>query len=101
MPPCLDRPVIMNISQDHSVLVDGRVTLQCVADGNPSPQIVWWYRDQPLDDTMQGISFNGNGTLLTFDSVKPGHAGWYTCVATNLIDEHRLALKLDVIGQLL
>ena len=80
------------------MLLDGSVTLQCLADGNPSPQIEWWSRGQQLNNTILGISISDDGTLLTLDSVKPKSAGWYTCVATNSVDEHQLTLRLNVIG---
>jgi hemicentin len=90
-------PFITNISSNQSVVVDESVTLWCIADGNPSPQIEWWFQGHPLRDSVQGISMSNDNTSLTIHTVKPKDLGQYTCMATNPLNEHRGTVNVDIV----
>jgi hemicentin len=90
-------PFITNKFYDQSSIIDiyKSVTFQCIADGNPSPQLEWWFQGHRLNNSVQGISITSDS--LTIDGVQSRNAGQYTCVAINLVGEHSRTLGLNII----
>ncbi|KAG8244652.1 hypothetical protein J6590_017597 [Homalodisca vitripennis] len=79
------------------------VQLTCyVAKGDSPLSISWSFRDQPLSSHL-GISTTKIGdrtSLLTISSVMAGHAGNYTCSATNRAGSANHSATLFVNGSL-
>uniref|UniRef100_A0A3B4ZNE8 Vascular cell adhesion protein 1-like n=1 Tax=Stegastes partitus TaxID=144197 RepID=A0A3B4ZNE8_9TELE len=71
-------PVVMAIT-DSVVIKDGSpVTLTCLAEGNPEPNVTWSFR------TVDGQSlWQGQGGQLVFRAVRLSEAGQYECQAHN------------------
>ncbi|XP_063891869.1 hemicentin-1-like [Helicoverpa armigera] len=65
-----------------------QLTLDCKAEGNPSPSYAWFYNSpssahiNPQQDSKSRISETPRIELL---NVSYHHQGWYICVATNQI----------------
>ena len=85
-----DRPAILTISKDRSIVAGSSVTLLCDVAGNPNPEIYWEFMGRRLVSTPDGN--------LTIDDARLSDTGQYTCVAVNSVGEARLNTKIDVIG---
>ncbi|XP_023814399.1 hemicentin-1 [Oryzias latipes] len=71
------------------VLLGQTVTLPCVAQGEPSPEISWFHNGQPV-----GVK---NSTLLRIQRVDVVHQGAYQCVAKNSAGQETLEIQLEVL----
>ncbi|XP_063437436.1 protogenin-like isoform X2 [Mytilus trossulus] len=74
-------PKIVAISREINATIKHSVTLECLADGNPSP-VVTWMKDgnQTSDDNFNK---NYDGSNLKFIEVNMTDAGTYQCVASS------------------
>lgn len=70
--------------------------LPCLAEAQPAPKIEW-FRGQE-EDKREQASFLGSE--LTFNSLEPKDSGYYTCRASNGLEEDLVKqIKLDVLGK--
>ncbi|CAC5406277.1 unnamed protein product [Mytilus coruscus] len=80
---------------DYLVGVDTSISLNCVADGNPKPNYLWY-----KDNQIEAISTSGN---LTFTNVTTANSGIYTCVVSNnlndVISTKRVLMYLSIIKE--
>ncbi|XP_063051892.1 hemicentin-1-like [Engraulis encrasicolus] len=89
VPPVLSVPVL-----DYSVVLGGSVSLECVADGQPPPQLSWTRDHRPLvDGTHTRIYANGT---LHLTAVTRSNAGTYTCSAHNAAGRASQDIRLTV-----
>lgn len=76
-----------------------RVRFDCVAKGNPSPHISWYFKgDRILLD--ERISLHHNGSIF-IENVKNNDAGEYTCQAENVNGKINASAELEIKGKLL
>ncbi|CAC5400663.1 unnamed protein product [Mytilus coruscus] len=74
-------PKIVAISKEVNATIKHSVTLECLADGNPSPVVTWMKDGNPtLDDNFKEIYGRSN---LKFIEVGKIDAGTYKCVASS------------------
>ncbi|XP_077528411.1 leucine-rich repeats and immunoglobulin-like domains protein 1 [Haemaphysalis longicornis] len=67
-----------------SVVEHSPVKLRCIASGDPPPTVVWVRDDLPLDKRdSKEVSFAQNGEILRIPNATLGHAGRYSCAASN------------------
>lgn len=60
------------------------IILNCQADGTPSPEIVWFKDDHPVDPSPTGtVGIFNEGTELRISSIRHEDIGDYTCIARN------------------
>nr|XP_012234307.1 PREDICTED: kin of IRRE-like protein 1 [Linepithema humile]XP_012234308.1 PREDICTED: kin of IRRE-like protein 1 [Linepithema humile] len=79
------------------------LSLKCLADSNPVPNITWYKDSVQLNDSMKqsrtAMHLNGNilSQELRFEPIQKHNAGLYSCRAQNSIGESALAsYRLDV-----
>jgi hypothetical protein len=82
--PELKAPSIVEDPSDISVLKKHPATLNCKAEGNPDPEILWFKDGYPFDLESEGRLdvLNLDGSLFFLD-VAHKDAGIYWCVARN------------------
>lgn len=73
-------------------LIGQRVTLPCVVQGEPSPQISWFHNGRPVGE---------NTTPLRIEQVSRKDQGTYRCVASNDAGQETQEIKLEVLGKYL
>ena len=60
------------------------IILNCQADGTPSPEIVWFKDEHPVDPSPVGpVGIFNDGTELRISSIRHEDIGDYTCIARN------------------
>lgn len=68
-------PPIITIPPEHQTLrVGDSITLECEADGFPTPQIDWMRDGRPIS-VSQRISFETDNTELIIEHIKESDAG--------------------------
>eukprot|EP00118_Oscarella_pearsei_P016938 m.165733 g.165733 ORF g.165733 m.165733 type:complete len:5158 (+) comp38902_c0_seq1:154-15627(+) len=80
-------PFVVDISSSLLARVSTSVTLTCMGDGNPAPDLKWF--------KGEGLLPIGNEPNLTISSLQLSDAGEYLCTVTNILGEDRA--KTDVI----
>ncbi|XP_053523819.1 hemicentin-2 [Artibeus jamaicensis] len=65
-----------------TTLVGQPLELPCQASGSPVPTIQWLQNGRPAEE-LTGVHVASQGTVLHIDRVEPGHAGLFSCQATN------------------
>ncbi|XP_035511008.1 intercellular adhesion molecule 5 [Morone saxatilis] len=74
-------PVFKEENYTVEVTVDGNVTFECHAEGNPAPEIRWKYTS--ADNVME--TTGGRQKNITVTGATSTNAGVYICVATNKV----------------
>ncbi|KAM8931068.1 hemicentin-1 [Pelodytes ibericus] len=68
--------------EDHTVIANSPVELECNVQGTPLPTIKWLKNGTPVE-TNGGLRIQSNGQQLIIPSVESSDRGIYQCVATN------------------
>ncbi|XP_037536631.1 hemicentin-2 [Nematolebias whitei] len=91
VPPVLSVPRV-----EYTAVLGQPVSLECVADGQPQPQVTWHKERRPLIDGAH-IRLFANGTLA-ITSTQRSDAGLYTCTAKNVAGRtsHDMRLLVQV-----
>ncbi len=74
-------------------LIGQTVTLPCVVQGEPSPEVSWCHNGLPV-----GVK---NTTPLRIQQVSLADQGTYQCVARNSAGQETLEIKLEILGEYL
>ncbi|EMP38793.1 Hemicentin-1 [Chelonia mydas] len=81
---------------ERAVVVYKPMTLQCIANGIPSPSITWLKDGQPVNTARGNIRLESSGRILQIAKALLEDAGRYTCVATNAAGEAQQHIRLHV-----
>eukprot|EP00064_Thunnus_orientalis_P020663 superscaffoldBa00005807_g20806 len=87
-------PVINSETQKYLAPVDSSVTLQCQADGSPSPSVTWHKDGQPLSESVRQRVLSSGSLQIAF--IQPSDTGRYTCTAANVAGTVSLEMSLTV-----
>lgn len=74
-------------------LIGQRVTLPCVVQGEPTPEVSWFHNGLPV-----GVK---NTTPLRIQQASLDDQGTYRCVARNSAGQETLEIKLEILGEYL
>ena len=115
-------PFLLNTSHSESVNLGSEARLECIFDGNPAPEIKWFYADplsrsasaMQIDQTIsqsqgQALNSNSNSTqnskhkqqlqqLLVIKNATYRNEGDYHCEARNAINGQAYAVRSSNIG---
>ncbi|CAG05168.1 unnamed protein product [Tetraodon nigroviridis] len=83
------KPRIQPAATLLKALIGQSVTLPCVVQGEPSPEVTWFHNGLPV-----GIK---NTTPLRIQKAKLNDQGTYKCVATNSAGQETSEIKLDIL----
>ncbi|XP_055671290.1 hemicentin-1 [Falco peregrinus] len=83
-------------TSERAVVIHKPVTLQCIANGIPSPSITWLKDGQPVNTARGNIRLESSGRILQVVKALLEDAGRYTCVATNAAGEAQQHVRLHV-----
>ncbi|XP_015196874.2 vascular endothelial growth factor receptor 1 isoform X2 [Lepisosteus oculatus] len=75
-------PQLLGNLSNQVVNVSSTITLTCLAQGVPKPQLVWYKDNQELHQGS-GILLSTGGSTLHIERITQEDEGWYTCAATN------------------
>ncbi|XP_059193550.1 hemicentin-1 [Centropristis striata] len=91
VPPVLSVPRV-----EYTAVLGQPVSLECVADGQPQPEVTWHKERRPVVDGTH-IHIFANGTLAIMTTQR-SDAGLYTCTAKNLAGRasHDMRLVIQV-----
>ncbi|XP_066297171.1 protein amalgam-like isoform X1 [Branchiostoma lanceolatum] len=88
---------IISMSDSVTSSLSDRVTLQCVADGNPPPNITWTKNGLKLKSRTHSLSSSVRASSIVLPKVMKNDSGTYLCVATNGVGEHdKKTLELTI-----
>ncbi|XP_019637174.1 PREDICTED: hemicentin-1-like [Branchiostoma belcheri] len=89
---------ILSISDAQTVSVSDRITLQCVAEGNPPPNITWTRNGVRLRGVTKTVSRDVRAESVVLDDVTVNASGIYACTAANSVGKSDLK-SVEVIVQ--
>lgn len=93
VPPVLSVPRV-----EYTAVLGQPVSLECVADGQPQPEVSWQKERQPVVDGAHMRLF-ANGTLVITSTLR-SDAGLYTCTAKNVAGRASQDMRLVIQGGL-
>ncbi|KAG7241454.1 hypothetical protein INR49_025655 [Caranx melampygus] len=79
-----------------TVPVNGHLTLECLADSNPPPNIEW-YKDEAKLQPGGRIQRLAGGQYLEIQEVRPEDSGQYSCVVTNIAGSTSLFFTVEIL----
>lgn len=83
---------------EYTAVLGQPVSLECVADGQPQPEVTWHKERRPVVDGAH-IRIFANGTLA-ITSTQRSDGGLYTCTAKNLAGRTSHDMRLVIQGEL-
>lgn len=90
-------PVFTILPRKQVVKINQRLArFDCVAKGNPTPHISWYYNGERILLTER-ISMRHNGSIL-IENIQHEDAGLYTCQAENINGKITASVTLEVMG---
>lgn len=91
-------PVLSVPRMEYTSVLGQPASLECVADGQPQPEVTWLKERRPVVEGAR-IQIFANGTL-TITSTQRSDAGLYTCSAKNLAGRASHDMRLAIQGEL-
>ncbi|KAM9810462.1 hemicentin-1 [Neosynchiropus ocellatus] len=82
--------------RSFNVPVNGHLTLECLADSDPPPDIQW-YKDEVKMQLGGRIQRLAGGQYLEIQEVRPEDSGHYSCVVTNMAGSSSLFFTVEVL----
>lgn len=96
-PQQFQQPIFLTESKTKTANEGDTVTLDCVANGNPRPQIKWLRNGEDIEIAGSESRFRMIGTgSLQIDSASESDAGNYQCRASNSMDSADIEISLMV-----
>lgn len=93
------KPRFVQHPADNWALQDERLTLECKAEGVPTPLVTWWHDNRPLlFDGSTAAGWELRGSRLLCKKLTLQHAGYYWCNARNSdgeVQSRHANLKID------
>ncbi|XP_078615928.1 uncharacterized protein LOC144884467 isoform X2 [Branchiostoma floridae x Branchiostoma japonicum] len=88
---------IVSISDSQTVNTDDRVKFQCVAEGNPPPNITWTVNGMRVRSTTNSMTRDVRTGTVVLDRVRANATGTYVCTVSNNVGESDVkSLQLNV-----
>ncbi|XP_077377558.1 hemicentin-1 [Festucalex cinctus] len=78
------------------VPVNGHLTLECLADSDPPPDIEW-FKDEVEMEPGGRIQRLAGGQYLEIQDVRPDDSGQYSCVVTNMAGSTSLFFIVEIL----
>nr|XP_054752308.1 leucine-rich repeat-containing protein 4C-like isoform X1 [Lytechinus pictus] len=94
-------PTITNPPIDTTVGYRNRVFFQCVARGDPTPEIQWYQPDGTritATSNEENMYTAVNGIVLVIQFADKEHVGSFNCTATNVHGSDSVKFQVDVTG---
>ncbi|KAG1671041.1 Down syndrome cell adhesion molecule-like protein Dscam2 [Nymphon striatum] len=97
-------PKLIDSFKSRTLQPGPSISLKCTASGRPTPNIIWKYNDQYLEDNERFVfreKILGNGTVhskVIIKSVRAIDGGEYTCMANNEVGNISHAGTINVYG---
>lgn len=85
------KPRIQTAPSLLKALIGQTVTLPCVVQGEPTPEVSWFHNGLPV-----GVK---NTSPLRIQQVSLSDQGTYQCVARNSAGQETLEIKLEILGE--
>ncbi|CAL8343147.1 unnamed protein product [Lota lota] len=91
-------PTLLGSGEVRTVTVasKGHLTLECLADGDPAPEIEW-YKDDVKLQLGGHIQKLAGGQYLEIEEVRPEDSGHYSCVVTNMAGSTSLFFSVEIL----
>ncbi|XP_035698002.1 hemicentin-1-like [Branchiostoma floridae] len=97
----LYRASIIRISDSQEGQLKDRVTLECIADGDPAPNVTWSKDGVRLASRTHALSGDVRSGTVTLNSLTMNDTGTYLCTASNGVGEsHTKTTHLSVTGRI-
>ncbi|XP_068599564.1 hemicentin-1 [Brachionichthys hirsutus] len=87
-------PTIGSETQAYLAPMDSSVTLQCQADGSPTPSVTWHKDGQSLRESVRQRVLGSGSLQIAF--TQPSDTGRYACTAANVAGTVSLQMSLTV-----
>lgn len=98
-------PTLLETFAEQTLSPGSPLSLRCVAQGRPLPQITWSLDGAPVPDSgarlRMGDYVRPGGQVVSYvnvSSVRPEDGGQYACAAENAAGRTRHAGRISVIG---
>ena len=88
---CAGAPEVLATLKDISTMEGQAAVFECTLNGQPTPEVTWYFDDKKLDTSEERFSAHfdtasGKATLTLHDVVV-ADGGMYTCVCSNQFGE--------------
>jgi hypothetical protein len=90
-------PVLRVPREEYTAVLGQPVSLECLADGQPQPEVSWQRERRPLTEGAH-IQLFANGTLR-IAATQRSDAGLYTCSAKNLAGRASHDMRLAIMSE--
>jgi Immunoglobulin domain/Immunoglobulin I-set domain len=77
------------VEDEITVIEDDKLKFECIVDGYPTPEVTW-YKGQ------DEIESSSNDSSLVIEKAAEEHAGWYQCLAINVLGHVAKSFKMKV-----
>ncbi|KAG1650335.1 Down syndrome cell adhesion molecule-like protein Dscam2 [Nymphon striatum] len=97
-------PKLIDSFKSRTLQPGPSISLKCTASGRPTPNMIWKYNDQYLEENERYVfreKILGNGTVhskVIIKSVRAIDGGEYTCMANNAVGNISHAGTINVYG---
>lgn len=96
-PQTFQAPHFLTETASQTIIEGSAITLDCVANGNPKPQIKWLRNGEDIDISDLDSRFRIIGTgSLQIASVEDSDSGNYQCRASNSMDSTDIQISVEV-----
>lgn len=94
----LQSPRFILLPYDMKVNTKDSITLHCLASGNPTPQINWYFNNRQLQLSTNQARIHSNGSLIIKNPTRR-YDGVYTCEASNSLGSIQANARIQITGK--